>query len=116
MVVPLLTRHWRTALRMLTLHIVTLRRNVLEPQAWYRERLAGTILPPTTETFGANDVQPRERKFTPSAYTMVGQPTQIMKSNDVPRTSYIFGVLRLQCPRRLDVDVGHAHVKTCVTI
>ena len=50
-------------------------------------RLARTILPATTETFGANDdVQPGEGKFIPGAFTMmVEQPTKIVKSNDVPQ-------------------------------
>ena len=49
-------------------------------------RLAGTILPATTETFGANDdVQPGEVKSIPGAFTMVAQPTKIMKRNDVPQ-------------------------------
>ena len=49
-------------------------------------RLAGTILPATTETFGANDdVQSGEGTSIPGAFTMVEQPIKITKSNDVPQ-------------------------------
>ena len=75
MVVPMLTRHWRTALWMST-HRDAGEENVMESEASYLEDSAGTILPATTETFGANDdVQPGGGKSIPGAHTMEG-PTK----------------------------------------
>ena len=46
-------------------------------------KLAGTTVPATTETFGACSLG--EHQSIPGAFTLVGQPTMIMKSDDVFR-------------------------------
>ena len=94
-------------------------------------RLAGTILPATTKTFGANDdAQPGGGKSIPGAHTMERQPTKIMKSKDVPqgvRRSYSFlfpqpmracrhqeqcsNVSCVQCPA---IDISQKKLSTCL--
>ena len=80
------TRHWRTTLRMSTLYIVMLRRKRRGSTRFAPGKLAGTIHPATMETFGANDdVQPGRTSIRTRCFHGRGAPTQTMESDDVPQ-------------------------------
>ena len=60
-----------------------------------RGTLAGTIHHTATETFGANEVQPRRTSFHTKCFHSGEETTKVMKIIDVPQESVLFFKLHL---------------------